>query len=413
MTTGRRRWMGVLALAGALLWAVPWIHPVGWSQEPPSAEEEPPPADESIADETAVPSDEILAPLEEAAPSPPETRVVPPPETSTHPRKYTIKEGDTLWGISNTYLQDYFLWPKLWKNNRQILNPDLIYPGNVIELPGEEPIQETEQLPPAAPPRMVEQPAPMEAEKTIEAELPKEAAAPSVIPLDKALLASSGYILSGQKPAGIVIGARDNRELIGQNETAYLMPQNGSRPQVGDRYTLYRVIRKVHHPKTGKYMGDLIRILGLAEVTGAKPDEKTVSAKVMVSYDYIQKGDPLMPAQPPEESSEDTAAASPSDNALMGFIVEVKEDRVSQAQLDVVYLDRGRQDGIRSGDRFTVVRDGEKTSFFSPGKGARLPSRMIGELQVIAVQDATATAKVIRSTEVIYKGDRFETGSGP
>jgi chemotaxis protein MotB len=182
---------------------------------------------------------------------------------------------------------------------------------------------------------------------------------------------------------------------------------------VGDRYTLYRVVRKVYHPKTGKYLGDLIRILGLAEVIGANPREKTVTAKVLVSYDSIRKGDSLMPSQPQEASSDPASSSEPSNNPLKGFIVEVKENRMAQAQFDVVYLDRGRQDGVRSGDRFTVVREGEKTAFFSPGKGVRLPQRIIGELQVIAVQDVTATAKVIQSSEVLFKGDRFETRSEP
>lgn len=413
MTNDGRRWLSALAFVGALLWAVPWIDPAGWGQEIPSpTEEQTPPSDEPSGEETPTPSEEILSPLEEAPPTAPETLAVPAPETPTGTRKYTVQRGDTLWDISNTYLRDSFLWPKLWKNNQYILNPDLIYPGNVIELPGREPAQqappiEAAQPMPTTPPRVVEKEAP------IETEIHEEAAVAAVKPLDLALLASSGYILTGQRAVGIVVGARDDRELIGQDETAYLLPQNGSQPHVGDRYALYRVVRKVYHPKTGKYMGDLIRILGLTEVIGANPREKTVSAKVLISYDSIQKGDSLMPVPVQEPSSDETAPSEPSSNPLQGFIVEVKENRVSQSQFDVVYLDRGRQDGVRSGDRFTIVREGEKTAFFSPGKGVRLPRRIIGEMQVIAVQDVTSTAKVVQSTEVIFKGDRFETRSEP
>lgn len=404
MTNDGRRWLRILAFfGGTILWVVPWIDPAGWSQETSSTETQP---------------EEILSPLEESPPSAPETLAVPAPEAPTGERKYTVKKGDTLWGISNAYLRDSFLWPKLWKNNQYILNPDLIYPGNIIELPGPEASQEaalveTAQPMPTTPPRVVEKQAPMEVEKAVETEIHEEAVPETVKPLDQALLAASGYILTGQQAVGIVVGARDNRQLIGQDETAYLLPQNGSRPQLGDRYTLYRVVRKVYHPKTRKYMGDLIRVLGLAEVIGANPKEKTVSAKVLTSYDSIQKGDSLMPVQAQKASSEPTAPSEPSNNPLRGFIVEVKENRISQAEWDVVYLDRGRQDGVHSGDRFAVAREGEKTSFFSPGKGVRLPRRIIGELQVISVQDVTSTAKVIQSTEVIFKGDRFETRSEP
>jgi len=427
MTNDGRRWLSILAiLFGSTLWATPWIVPTVWSQEssPSSEETQAPISDEQPTEETPSASQEILAPLEEPEPAAPGTTNIPAPETPTGVKKYTVKSGDTLWGISNAFLRDSFLWPKLWKNNQQILNPDLIYPGNIIELPGKEAIQqaalaETAPPMPAPPPKAVEEKAvekqaPMEVEKAVETEIQKETAPPlTVKPLDQALLAASGYILTGQRAVGIVVGARDGRELIGQDETAYLLPQNGSKPNVGDRYTLYRIVRKVYHPKTGKYLGDLVRILGLAEVIGANPDEKTVSAMILASYDSIQKGDSLMPAQVPEASSDRAASSEPSGHKLDGFIVEVKEDRVSQAQFDVVYLDRGQQDGVRSGDRFTVVRDGDRTSRFSPGKGVQLPRRIIGELQVISVQDATSTAKVLQNTEVIFKGDRFETGSKP
>ncbi|MBI3811060.1 MAG: LysM peptidoglycan-binding domain-containing protein [Nitrospirae bacterium] len=422
MMNDGRRWLSILAFfLGSILWIVPWTDPNGWGQEPSSSAEAPSsPSDERPAEETPTPSQEILAPLDEAPPSAPGTLAVPTPEAPTGTRKYTVKTGDTLWGISNAYLRDSFLWPKLWKNNQHILNPDLIYPGNIIELPGNEASQqaalvETAQPMPTPRPQVVEKQAPMEVEKAVETEIHQEeaATAPTVKPSDQAFFAASGYILTGQRAAGIVVGARDGRELIGQHETAYLLPQNGPQPHVGDRYTLYRIVRKVYHPKTGKYFGDLIRILGLAEVIGANPNEKTVSAMVLTSYDSIQKGDSLMPAQDQDAASDLAAPAASSNNPLQGFIVEVKENRVSQSQFDVVYLDRGLQDGVRSGDRFTIVRDGEKTGFFSPGKGVQLPQRIIGELQVILAQDSTSTAKVIQSTEVIFKGDRFETRPAP
>jgi LysM repeat protein len=351
---------------------------------------------------------------------------VPAPEAPTGSRKYTVKEGDTLWGISNAYLRDSFLWPKLWKSNLYILNPDLIYPGNIIELPGPEAPQQ-EEMPEAAPPRQTElietakpaptpppeaaeEQAPLESEKTIEAE---QEAPPAPKLSDQTLLVSSGYIITGSRAVGIVVGARDNRELIGENETAYLLPQNGSKPHVGDQYTIYRAERKIYHPKTGKFMGDLIRILGLAQVTGADPREKTLSVRILVSYDAIQKGDSFMPVSTLEEPAGGAISSTPSHNSLTGFIVEVKENRASQSQFDVVYLDRGRKDGVRSGDRFSIVREGEKTSLFSPGSGVRLPRRIIGELQVLAAQDVTSIAKIIQTTEVVLKGDLFETHSEP
>lgn len=45
---------------------------------------------------------------------------------------YIVKEGDTLWDLSDEFLQDPFAWPDLWENNRHIQDPHWIYPGDSI-----------------------------------------------------------------------------------------------------------------------------------------------------------------------------------------------------------------------------------------------------------------------------------------
>src|SRR3989337_3577008 len=55
--------------------------------------------------------------------------------------EYTVQKGDTLWDISSSFLKYPFQWPKLWKVNPYIVNPDLIYPGNKIMLIPLEPVK--------------------------------------------------------------------------------------------------------------------------------------------------------------------------------------------------------------------------------------------------------------------------------
>ncbi len=46
---------------------------------------------------------------------------------------YVVKYGDTLWDLSKSHYKDPFLWGKIWLNNAYINDPNLIFPGEVIQ----------------------------------------------------------------------------------------------------------------------------------------------------------------------------------------------------------------------------------------------------------------------------------------
>lgn len=75
----------------------------------------------------------------------PEIEVVPPTpmeiyesEYKALPTSHVVTKGECLWWIAE-YQQIYndpFMWPLIYKANRdQIKNPDLIYPGQSLEVP--------------------------------------------------------------------------------------------------------------------------------------------------------------------------------------------------------------------------------------------------------------------------------------
>lgn len=84
---------------------------------------------------------------------------------------HTVRKGDTLWDIAGVKLGDSRKWPVLFALNKdQIKNPDRIYPGQVLTLPGQTPVAPTvpqptlpnpvegPPAPPPAPPAPVAEP---------------------------------------------------------------------------------------------------------------------------------------------------------------------------------------------------------------------------------------------------------------
>lgn len=51
-------------------------------------------------------------------------------------QQYSIVPYDNLWNLSKQFYQDGFEWKRIWSANTYIQNPDLIYPGDILIIPG-------------------------------------------------------------------------------------------------------------------------------------------------------------------------------------------------------------------------------------------------------------------------------------
>lgn len=56
----------------------------------------------------------------------------PPTIKADAPNRYVVKKGDTLWSISGKYLNAPHKWREIWAANKQLKNPHLIYPNDVL-----------------------------------------------------------------------------------------------------------------------------------------------------------------------------------------------------------------------------------------------------------------------------------------
>lgn len=111
---GSKRWVFIVVLILVALGIVAWC---GLSKEKPVAEAPPP------------------APVQASAPAP-TPPAPPPPPPPPAPKQLTVVKGDCLWRLSEAQLGDAHAWRRIFEANRgRIRNPDLIYPGQVLELP--------------------------------------------------------------------------------------------------------------------------------------------------------------------------------------------------------------------------------------------------------------------------------------
>lgn len=186
-----------------------------------------------------------------------------------------------------------------------------------------------------------------------------------------------------------------DRMILGQHDVLYLKLNNPQGAAPGDLYTVYRRVRKVFHPATGEYLGFVVIRLAVVEVTQA--DHALTTVEVIRNYGVIAPGDPVMRFVPPVSSEEPSPASDVAE--LRGMIVELQADKPMTlvSQFDVVYLDHGKGDGLRSGDLLELHRHSQG-----------LPPRKIGQLKVLATEDRTATAMIQSATTRVMKGDRFK-----
>ncbi|MBI5099629.1 MAG: LysM peptidoglycan-binding domain-containing protein [Nitrospirae bacterium] len=310
-------------------------------------------------------------------------------------REYVIQRNDTLWGISNTKLEDPFLWPKLWSVNPHINNPDLIHPGEKIIIPSKEKLAESQ-------PETEKKSVSEVKHKTIKSDIgnaPPAVETPAKLHkkylVNKNLYISIGWISEDFPGIGKITATPSGRKIAGKNDVVYLSLDNkaslidAQTEHSKNRFFTIRDIRTVNHPVTGKILGHLIRITGILELIGM--DNNTSKAKIISSFEEIQVGDSLMSYSEMDPPLAPDVVRTPK---MEGYVVASLFSTELSGKGNIVFLDRGQNDGLQAGDVFSVLSG-------SP------VDRVIGKVQIISLQPVTSAAVVLDSAEEITIGNKW------
>ncbi|WP_373500124.1 LysM peptidoglycan-binding domain-containing protein [Desulfococcus sp.] len=301
-------------------------------------------------------------------------------ETGTY---YVVQKGDTLWDISNFFLQSPWYWPEIWSVNSQIpiLNPHLIFPGQRLRLFGWKEAPEVLSLPgaPAEPPQIA-----------------------ALRYYHYPLINRIGFIQKDpEKSKGVIFKVRDDKEMISMDDVVYIH-ESGEKPLVpGDLLSIFRPSVPIYDREKETLLGIQHLITGTVEIT-EKMDGYTVGI-VTQSFRVIRIGDQLM------DREERTADIPLTDGTpgLSARIITSEERTYIMGEHDIAFIDKGEQDGVRTGQEYSIF----EVERVSPpnGSGKEKASDIVvpievGKVLVLLTRPTTATCLITYSERSLQSG---------
>jgi hypothetical protein len=330
---------------------------------------------------------------------------------------YNVRQGDTLWAIAARYLDNPRLWPEIWKENPFVANPNLIFPGDPLTIPGYgaparplaeappvPPVGEEQVPPPIAPP--VEAVAPAAPEVTAvgrpEDVIKRPGAPPSYV-IPRAALECSGFVAQRQEilRVGRIIRPVEEDNMRHWYWDDVFVDVGSRKVQRGDRFRVVRPTTMIVHPTTGARVGIKVRTLGTVEIVSTAG--KAPRARITYNCEDLADGDLLVEAKdliPPQRG-----VSEPAHLRVGGTIVGSKEDADSLGLGDIVYVDVGQRQGIVPGDEFNVYRLSGVGVDPDSGRAIPLAPTKQGEMVVIRTSAQAATGLLTVSNIQLRVGE--------
>lgn len=321
-----------------------------------------------------------------------------------NPQIYTIKKGDTLWGISQKFLKDPYYWPNLWSHNPELRNPHFIYPGQKIAI-----YDGRIELVPAEP---EETPVDTATDEATTTETTEAAATETVEPLPvtevqeeiqiKVPGGGIGFIgAEDLDSVGRIVDATDNRLILGSGDTAFLEMDHLNVTNPGTRLSIFALGDKVKHPVTEETLGYQVYELGDLEIVDVH--DEVASGRIVKALREIQRGAYVAPYF----VGDPVVSLKQAQRDVSGFLVATQRGQSTIGQYDIVFSDVGRNDGLEVGNMLNISRP-RKASEASLAN-LKLPDVLVGQAVVIKTSNNTSASLILKAVDTIFVGDRVST----
>jgi hypothetical protein len=380
----------------------------------------------------AMPAAGALA-QEPATTAPAATAPAPEPAVASSrdplPQTHTVKKGDTLWDLAQFYLHDPFLWPGIYRLNTDVVeDPHWIYPGEILRIAPTEnvaavpsmdtplpsaPLEGTPVTPAADSSTGVptdstdglaqgpQQPSIAESEQDEHAPLFPERRVRTVQEMLKAYTQrpyralrrsefySSGFLTENQRlPYGRVLGPVTPQQIKAVHVRANALPftsiavdaPNGATYQIGDSLLLLQLGKELDS------YGNIVVPTGVLRIIESVDGHYV--GTIVATYGPIRNGQLTLPLDA-FNPGVGVRAVPVSDGVRGSYIGGLGRQDLKEPQM-VVFINKGREDGVAPGDLFEVRRRPERSS-----DGTLRVNELMATMQIVHARNHTATGILI------------------
>jgi hypothetical protein len=334
------------------------------------------------------------------------------------PDIHSVRRGDTLWDLSANYYDDPYQWPRVWSYNPQITNPHWIYPGDQVRMrrPGGPRYGDSAELSGTGTGGFTDR--------------------RSLVPENTIFLRQQGYIDDPKRDVwGELIGAREDQMMLSEGNHVYLQVRPGKSLRIGQQLTIFRPLRRPAAVAGARRPpGQIIAIKGTVRIDQWDPNKRIARGEIVESVDVIERGALIGPVG----RRFDVVPPKPAKVNLWARVLTGLYPHVYLAQNQVVFIDRGTEDGISAGNRLFIVRRGDtwrrtlKTAKESArdrirsdapenvvvertplrGNEKHFPDEIIGEIRILRAMKYASVAMVTVSHRELVAGDRAVARKG-